>query len=84
MNQAVYARYWLLPPEIQPKMNQGRDYDEPSPVTEKFSEDKVIPSVLDTDEVSIRSLAVQDPVLTARGLTFDEGTCMDYFLYYSY
>ncbi|KAJ8693380.1 hypothetical protein PTI98_008379 [Pleurotus ostreatus] len=55
-------------------MDQGRDYDEPSPGMEKFSEDKVIPSALDVEELSTRSLAVQDPVLTARGLTFDEDT----------
>ncbi|KAL4261026.1 Cellular Amino Acid Transporter [Pleurotus pulmonarius] len=38
---------------------------------EKFSEEKVIPSVLDVDA---SSLAAQAPVLTARGLTFDEDT----------
>lgn len=60
-------------------MNQGQDSYELSPVMEKFLEDKEVPTVLDVDEVSIRSLAVQDPVLTTRGLTFDEGTCMGPF-----
>ncbi len=62
-------------------MNQGQEHDKSSLAMEKFSEDKVIPSVLDVDA---SSLAAQDPVLTARGLTFDEGMCMYHFLGYSF